>query len=169
MIDGARTFCHFCAGRLERRQIDGRERLFCPACQRPIYENPIPAVCIVLMDADGRLLLVKRGVAPKAGMWCLPGGFIETDETPEQAALRELREETGLVGRIDTLLGVTTTPGTFYKAILVVGYRVTTASGRPRAGDDATDVAFFHPDHLPDIAFDSHRSLIRHARSVRCP
>lgn len=166
MVADPQTFCHFCAARLVHRQIDGRERLFCPECQRPIYENPIPAACTVLMDRVGRILLVKRGVAPKIGMWCLPGGFIETDETPEQAALRELREETGLDGRIRTLVGATTIPSRLHTAILMIGYLVTTYSGRPRPGDDATDVRFFSPDHLPEIPFDSHRSFIRRCLSM---
>jgi ADP-ribose pyrophosphatase YjhB (NUDIX family) len=121
----------------------------------------VPAACTVLIDDRHRLLLVKRRVAPKAGMWCLPGGFVESGEKPEQAAVRELREETGLAGRINALIGVTTSPGTFYKSILLLGYLVTCFSGSPVAGDDASDVKFFDINHLPDIAFESHQSFIR--------
>jgi ADP-ribose pyrophosphatase YjhB (NUDIX family) len=156
-----KQFCHFCASPLESRHVEGRNRLFCSTCQTPIYENPVPVACVVLVDEHNRILLVKRGVEPKQGMWCLPGGFIETDETPEQAAIRELKEETGLTGRINTLIGVTTTPGTLYKSILMVGYLVTHFSGSAAAGDDAVDVSFFSKDVLPELAFDSHRLFIR--------
>lgn len=115
----------------------------------------------MLIDDRQHLLLVKRGVAPKKGLWCLPGGFIECGETPEQAAVRELHEETGLTGRINTLIGTTTSPGTLYKSILVICYLVTHFSGSAMAGDDASTVAFFKNDQLPEIAFETHRSFIR--------
>lgn len=144
-------------------------RLYCPDCHTPIYENPVPAACVVLIDDQNRLLLVKRRVAPKQGMWCLPGGFVETGETPERAAVRELQEETGLTGRINTLIGVTTSPGTLYESILMIGYLITCFSGSPMAGDDASDVDFFDNDHLPDIAFESHWSFIRLYHSTLAP
>ena len=154
-------FCHFCSHPLEQRHIEGRMRLYCAACRQPIYENPVPAACVVLIDNQQRLLLVKRNVPPKAGQWCLPGGFVECGETTEQAALRELLEETGLTGRINALIGVTTSPGSLYKSILLVGYLVTHFSGSAKAGDDASAVAFFGRDYLPGIAFESHQAFIR--------
>ena len=141
-------------------------RLYCTRCQRPIYENPVPAACVVLVDDQQRLLLVKRRVAPKQGMWCLPGGFVECGETPEQAAMRELQEETGLTGRINTLIGVTASPGTRYQSILLIGYLVTCYSGSAVAGDDASDVDFFDKKNSPDIAFESHQSFIRICYSI---
>jgi ADP-ribose pyrophosphatase YjhB (NUDIX family) len=156
-----KTFCHFCSHPLEQRHIEGHLRLYCAECEQTLYENPVPAACVVLVDNRQRILLVRRNVPPKKGQWCLPGGFIECGETTEQAALRELQEETGLAGRINTLIGVTTSPGTFYKSILLVGYLVTSFSGSIEAGDDASAVAFFGRDHLPEIAFESHRAFIR--------
>ena len=154
-------FCHFCSNALVQRHVEGRTRLYCENCQLPIYENPVPAACVVLIDNQQRILLVKRSVDPKKGQWCLPGGFIECGETTEQAARRELREETGLNGQINALIGVTTSPGTLYKSILLVGYLVTHFSGLAQAGDDASDLAFFNRNDLPEIAFESHRSFIR--------
>ena len=136
-------------------------RQFCTSCNTPIYDNPVPAACVVLVDEREHLLLVKRNVAPKQGMWCLPGGFIEVDETPEAAALRELKEETGLCGRIHSLIGITTSPGSLYSAILMVGFLVTHFSGAAVAGDDASAVAFFDRHRLPQIAFESHQAFIR--------
>jgi ADP-ribose pyrophosphatase YjhB (NUDIX family) len=107
------------------------------------------------------VLLVKRSVEPKKGLWCLPGGFMELGETPEQAALRELKEETGLAGRIEMLLGVYANPSVIYHTVLMVGYLVKSYSGTLIAGDDADDAAFFHYDRLPEIAFESHINFMR--------
>ena len=162
-------FCHRCSGPLNRRHIEGRMRLFCRVCRAPVYQNPVPAARTVVVDDRNRILLVKRGIAPKQGMWCLPGGFVECGETPEQAAVRELKEETGLTGRIHTLIGVTTSPGTLYESILMIGYLVTQFSGSATAGDDASDVSFFENGQLPDIAFESHQSFIRLYGSTLAP
>ncbi len=156
-----KSFCHFCGTSLSLKFVEDRERLFCERCSEPIYENPVPATAVVVVDQTGNLVLVKRGVDPKKGYWCLPGGFMEIGETPEQGALRELKEETGLSGKIDRLLGVTAAASDLYNTVLMVGYLVHEYSGRLIGGGDATEVAYFHPDKLPEIAFKSHRDFIR--------
>ena len=155
-----KSHCHFCGQPLTHKFIEGRQRLYCAACLRPIYENPIPATCIVTINAHDQVLLVKRSVPPEMGQWCLPGGFIELGEAPEEAALRELAEETGLTGVIDTFLGVYASPSSRYDSVLVLGYVITDFQGVARAGDDASDVRWFPAEHLPRIAFDSHRRFL---------
>jgi len=158
-----KQFCHVCGNRLTERHWEGKVRPFCSQCQLPVYENPVPASAIVVVDKGTRLLLVKRNVDPKKGYWSLPGGFMELFETPESSALRELEEETGLTGAIDTLLGVKANNSDRYGTVLIVGYLVTDYSGNLTPGDDAEEVAFFHPDSLPEIAFSSHDHFIRTA------
>lgn len=156
-----KKFCPYCGGALAKKWWEGAERLFCDSCQEAIYENPVPATCLVVVDDLKQILLVKRSVAPQVGKWCLPGGFMELGETPEKAALRELKEETALEGRIDTLLGVTTSRGDQYAMVLLIGYLVTQFTGRPMAGDDAAAVKFFPISKLPEVAFSTHRNFIR--------
>ena len=156
-----KKFCYYCGVELTKKIFEGSLRLFCDRCNEPLYENPIPASCLVVVDARERILLVKRSVAPKKGFWCLPGGFMELGETPEKAALRELKEETGLSGQIDMLLGVSSNPSTQYHTVLMVGYLVKNYTGALIPGDDADDVACFNYDELPEIAFESHASFIR--------
>ena len=158
-----KTHCYYCGHALTHRFIDGRERLYCPACLQPIYENPVPATCTVVVNAAKQVILVKRAVEPKIGQWCLPGGFIELNEPPEQSALRELAEETGLAGSIQALLGVRTTPSVLYHSVLMVGYLITDFHGRIKPGDDASDVRWFSLDDPPSIAFDSHRRFLDQA------
>jgi 8-oxo-dGTP diphosphatase len=156
-----KLFCPYCGLRLIELFHENRNRLFCTHCNDPIYENPIPAACLVVTDDQGLVLLVQRSVEPQRGLWCLPGGFIELGESPESAALRELYEETGLTGQIHKLLGVTTNPSRLYDSVLLVGYWVTAFSGNLIAGDDASDAAYFPPCSLPEIAFESHLKFIR--------
>ena len=152
------TYCPRCAARLTEKHLEGRERLYCEDCRMPVYKNPVPATCVVAADARQQILLVKRNVAPKVGQWCLPGGFMELGESPEQAALRE---QIGLKGKIEWLLGVTTHPSETVDTVLMIGYFVSGITGEPIPGDDASQVAWFHPDRMPKVAFQSHRHFIR--------
>ena len=156
-----KKYCPYCKTGLVEKFCEGALRRYCSRCNEPIYENPLPATCLVVVDNKDRVLLVKRSVAPKKGFWCLPGGFMELGETPEKAALRELKEETGLTGRIDMLLGVSSNPSAQYHTVLMAGYLVKSYSGSLIAGDDAIDTAYFHYNELPEIAFESHASFIR--------
>lgn len=132
-------------------------------CEHPIYENPVPASAIVVIDPASRLLLTKRSVDPKKGLWCLPGGFMELAEAPEESALRELHEETGISGVIRSLLGVRSNHSDRYGTVLIVGYLITDYSGALTPGDDAEEADFFTPDGLPEIAFESHEFFIEAA------
>ena len=156
-----KRYCPYCGQPTDRRLWEGMIRRFCCQCGVPIYDNPVPAVCAVVCDDKGRILLVKRKVDPKKGEWCLPGGFMELGESPEAAVLRELVEETGLVGEVTGLIGVKSTTNRIYHTVLVVGYRVTATSNRITPGDDALAVDWFAPRQLPPIAFGSHRSFIK--------
>ncbi len=158
-----KRFCHVCGNPLIQKAWEGRLRPFCPQCGLPVYENPVPASAVVVVNKDADILLTKRNIEPKKGYWCLAGGFMELSETPEESALRELKEETGLTGTIRTLLGVKTNNSDRYETVLIMGYLVTDYSGDLVPGDDAEAAAFFHHQQLPEIAFDSHAYFIRTA------
>ncbi|MDX2439297.1 MAG: NUDIX hydrolase [Desulfobacterales bacterium] len=156
-----KTNCLYCGAQLSEKLLEGTVRLFCESCREPVYENPVPATCLVVVDDKKRLFLVKRSVEPKKGFWCLPGGFMELGETPEQGALRELKEETDLTGHIGMLLGVTSNHSDKYNTVLMIGYLIENYIGTPKAGDDASDIACFDFDNLPEVAFESHKKFIR--------
>jgi len=153
-------FCSICGSKLSEKQMDGRVRKYCENCKSPVYENPIPATAAVCFDESGRLLLVKRGVEPKIGEWCLPGGFLEIDETPEEGCLRELKEETGLSGEIISFAYNQRSPSPFYSAVIVMGYEIRITGGGIQSGDDATNAGFFELGELPEIAFQSHINIL---------
>jgi 8-oxo-dGTP diphosphatase len=156
-----KTHCHYCGSPLGNRHVDGRRRLYCSTCAIPLYENPVPATAVVVVNGTSDVLMVKRNVAPKMGHWCLPGGFMELGESPETAALRELLEEAGVDGRIDRLLGVVSSPSPRYHTVLMVGYLVKQYRGTPAPGDDADAAAFWPLAALPPIAFNSHAEFLR--------
>ena len=99
----------------------------------------IPCVGAVIKDRDGRLLLIKRGHEPGAGLWSLPGGRIEPGESHEQAVAREVLEETGLVVACGRLLGTAELPGLPGAVIDVSDYLAVVTGGELAPGDDAAD------------------------------
>ena len=155
-----KRFCFYCGNRLIEKSFLKRSHPYCQACDRIHYENPLPAVAALVLNEEKKLLLVKRAVEPAKGKWCLPGGFIEIDESIEEAVLRELREETGIEGTIKGLVDFFSQRSSLYGALLIFGYSVTIHGGELRAGDDAEEVGFFDLDDLPPIAFLSHQQLI---------
>ncbi|MBM3324643.1 MAG: NUDIX hydrolase [Calditrichaeota bacterium] len=157
-MDGAR-YCTVCGGVLDRVEIEERSRSVCGACGRIHYVNPIPSVVAVL-EQEGKVLLVQRAVQPGKGYWCLPGGFIETGETAQDAIAREVREETGLECRPLELLDVCSDLGGFYGDILVVCFRAEALGGELKAGDDAMSLDFFPADNVPRLAFPCHRRFL---------
>ena len=86
---------------------------------------------------------------------------MELGETPEHAALRELKEETGLSGQIQMLLGVTSNTSSQYHTVLMVGYLIKKYSGVLEPGVDASDAAYFNYEEIPEVAFQSHMKFIR--------
>jgi 8-oxo-dGTP diphosphatase len=141
--------------------VGDRPREVCSVCGEIFYQNPLPAAAALVLDDERRVLLVKRGIAPNKGDWCLPIGFAETDETIAQAALRELREETGVVGRVLRLIDADSWKGAYYGELLVVTFEVEKVSGTETPGDDADALAYFAIDQLPPLAFPSNEKAIR--------
>ncbi len=112
----------------------------------------IPCVGAVIKDPAGRLLLIKRGHEPGAGLWSLPGGRIEPGETDQQAVAREVLEETNLTVECRHLLGTAELPGPDGTVIDVSDYLAVVTGGELAAGDDAADarwVAAADLDSLP--------------------
>jgi 8-oxo-dGTP diphosphatase len=134
------------------------------------YDYPRPAVTvdvvIVTREANPRVLLIRRKHAPFAGMWALPGGFVDMDESLEAAARRELFEETGVRAARLEQLHTFGDPGRDPRGRTIsVAYlaQVSRARLKPRAADDAAEVAWHSLRSPPRLAFD-HRKIVAHAR-----
>ena len=153
-------YCGTCGRKLEQCDDGERDRPYCADCRRFYYRNPLPAACCFVQREDGALLFAERGVEPCKGMWSLPGGFIEVGETTEEAALRELHEETGLRAQGLRLLGVSSKQGSVTEGIIVIGYIVEGWSGEPCADSDVASLRFFTKEERPRLAFSVHRHLL---------
>jgi 8-oxo-dGTP diphosphatase len=129
------------------------------------YPKPlvtVDAVIFALRDDDLQVLLVKRKHSPFEGMWAIPGGFVEMDETLEAAARRELQEETGLTDVSLEQLYTFGDPGRDPRgrSITVAYFAAVPAGGAvARAGDDAAEASWWSIYDLPPLAFDHDKIL----------
>ncbi len=132
----------------------------CPNCGKRVYvyQNPFPTVDLII-ERQGEVLLIKRLKEPK--MWALPGGFCEYGESLEEAALREAKEETGLVVELVEQFYTYSEPWRDPRQ-----HNITTVfiarpkGGNLKAGDDAEEARFFPLEELPpELAFDHKRIL----------
>ena len=130
----------------------GRQRAVCPNCGWIHFADPKVAAA-VLLEQDGRVLLVRRVNEPFRGMWTLPAGFVDADEDPARAAERECLEETGLTVRVSAVLDVIAGREHPRGADFVIVYRGEVVSGELQAADDADQAGWFGPDELPELAF----------------
>lgn len=129
----------------------------CPHCGR--FANRGVSIDAVIIKGS-QVLLVKRGVDPFKGFWATPGGFVEWDESAQQAVTREVMEETGLTVTNADLVGAYSDPDRHPKQVINLLHVVGVADGTPVAGDDADDVQWFELDDLPaELAFDHKQNI----------
>jgi ADP-ribose pyrophosphatase YjhB (NUDIX family)/predicted N-acetyltransferase YhbS len=133
------------------------------------YLNPTVAAG-TLVEEGGRVVLVRRKAEPRAGYWGLPAGYVEADESAEDAAIRETLEEVGLHVEVDDLLGVYSFGDELQRRGVLILYAAHAVGGVLQAGDDAAEAAFFAPDELPpddQLAFLTHRQALHEWRRAR--
>jgi ADP-ribose pyrophosphatase YjhB (NUDIX family) len=134
-----------------RTQLEHADRsVRCPSCGLEEYANPAPTVSALIRDERGRILLARRAHDPGAGLWDLPGGFMDQGEEPLETLRRELREETGLAVEPGDFLGALPdrygedgpwTVNFYWDARL--------APGEPQPADDVAELVWFPADALP--------------------
>lgn len=159
-------FCAACGAPV----VDEGGRFRCERCGRRSYLNS-KAAAGGLVVRDGRVLLVRRKFEPFKDWWDIPGGFLETGEHPNDAVVREVREETGLEVRPTELVGIymdkygdgpdaDDTMNLYYVAEIV--------GGAEQPGDDAVELGWFRPDALPEnVAFETGRAVLADWRAGR--
>ena len=148
-------YCPRCRTEMVDKEAFDRVRRVCPECRFVQFIDPKVSAAVLALTGDNRVVLVRWAVDPAQGSWCLPGGFIEIGETPQQAAGRECQEESGFDVAIDRLVDV------FYYedyrgSWILILYQGKITGGSAQPGDDVQEVGLFGPDDLPEnLAFDS--------------
>jgi len=153
------TYCPICGHTLGWREVGGRLRQACDNCGYVHYVNPVPAVGI-LIEMDGGVVLIRRGQPPHQGEWTLPSGFIEADESAEEAAVREAEEETGLKVEIIEMAGINSFPEGPPTSGIIIFYRAKPVGGTLQGGDDASEARVFQPGEMPRLPFRTHREIM---------
>ena len=143
-------YCYQCGNELELQFVDHREREVCSSCGW-VYYVQLKVGAAVIIEQDNKLLLLQRAHEPWVGSWMIPAGYIEADEDPQDAAKREVFEETGLNVELGDLVK------TYYfdddprgNGVAFV-YRTTNISGEINLNGEATDARYFAHDEIPSF------------------
>lgn len=156
-------YCPVCTTPLEIKDVFGTKRPACPHCEHVVYHDPkVAATCIV--ERGGRILMIRRALQPEIGRWCMPGGYVDRGEVVEEAAAREVLEETGLVVSVGHLVGLFSEKD---HPVIVAAFAATETGGALRAGPEAQEVGFFSQEDLPPLAFPRDVQILEQWREQR--
>lgn len=156
------TYCPLCGAPLADKSKFGRVRRACRYCGFIHFADPKVAVAALVSDGD-RVLLVRRAAVPRIGFWALPAGYMDADELPDEAVVREVSEETGLTIRVLGLHGVAPLAGWAERRGVLLLYAAEPVAGEIAAADDVSEVAWFTREAIPwdELAFESTAQFLR--------
>ena len=155
-------YCPSCATALSTKEVFGQERPVCPKCGRIIYYDPkVAVVCVV--PRHGKVLMILRATDQGYGLWGLPGGYVDRGEIVEQAAAREVWEETGLKVELGKLIGLFSESG---NPVIVAVFAANEMGGELVPGPEALDVGFFPVNDLPELAFPRDQEVLSKWQSM---
>jgi ADP-ribose pyrophosphatase YjhB (NUDIX family) len=142
---------------LEPRRLEDRDLEACPRCDFVLWHDPKVVTIVVVENDRGEVVAGRRGIEPGYGLWCLPGGFVNDDEHPAEAAARECREEICVEVEIVGLLGVYHIRKRDAPSMVGIAYHARLLSGAaPAAGSEMLEVTSFPRHRVPELAFSSH-------------
>lgn len=154
-------YCPLCGTPFEQELVVQKTRPLCPSCGYVFYRNPYPTVSVLVINKD-KILLGKRLAEPGKGKWALPSGYIEFEDDFLTAAIREVKEETGLEIEILSILNVQSAflPTDYH--FLSIYLLAEAIGGNVSSNDDLEDVGWFsRSEPLPEMAFAPDVNLIQ--------
>ena len=167
MSDSTYTYCPICAAHLVEKCIVTTLRPTCPACGFILFLAPM-LVAVVVVRHKGKFLLGRRTIDPGKGMWSFFGGYVDRGEKVEDAALREVKEETNLDVQLEGLIGIYSEQGDSH--VLVV-YQASIieceANVLVAQSEEVSELAFFTWEELPALAFPVDRHILNDWRQMQ--
>src|SRR5947199_977207 len=146
-------YCPMCAASLIEKHIYNGQRLTCPACGFILFLEP-KLVTVVVIQHEGKVLLGRRNMEPARGLWSFISGYVDRGEKIEEAAIREVKEETNLDVQLEGLIGIYSERGEPHLLIVyqasVSHDQVNTMAGQ---AEEVSELAFFPLENLPPLAF----------------
>ena len=156
-------YCSGCGAILEAQEAAGRLRPVCSQCGRVVFYDP-KVVAVTVVERESKVLMVRRAGDPGYGLWSVPGGYVDQGEVVEKAAAREVAEETGLLVKIDGLVGLFSEAG---NPVIVAAFTGVETGGALQAGPETLAVDFFDLDALPPLAFPRDSRMLQRWRQNR--
>ncbi len=159
------VYCPICATPLVEKHIYSAHRLVCPACTFIHFLEP-KVVTVVVLQYEGKFLLGRRNIDPAKGRWSFISGYMERGEKVEEAAMREVKEETNLDVQLEQLIGVYSERGNPH---VVIAFRASVLNNDISAMlaqlDEVSELAFFALDQIPTLAFPTDQQILH---DVQC-
>ncbi len=153
-------YCFQCGSKLEVRHMELHDREVCPACGW-VYYAQLKVGAAVLIEQDGRLLLLRRSYEPWTGTWMTPAGYVEADEDPRNAAIREVYEETGLEVELGELFDVYYFDDDPRGNGVTFVYLAEKISGEIRINGESSIAKYFHWREIPaELSKGAHDKMI---------
>ena len=150
------NFCQQCGQRLAHKRFENRERPYCPGCGYVVFLDPKIAA-VVLVWTEGKLVLVRLDMEPALGRWSFPAGYVDRGEVVEDAAIREVKEETGLEVSLNGLVGLYSAEDS--RVVLAV-YSANVVGGDLQPGPEVQEVALFDLGELPPLPFPHYDQIL---------
>jgi 8-oxo-dGTP diphosphatase len=164
---GLYKYCPLCGTQLAQREIAGKQRPACSNCGFVKFRNPVPGV-VVVIEQEGNVLLGKRRGGYGEGKWGLPQGYVEFDEDFLSAAIREVKEETGLNVEIRSILNVVSNLLSSRLHTLAIVLLAGVVGGELCAADDMERLEWVPMSGpLPDMAFEADEHIIERYQTMQ--
>ena len=143
-------YCYQCGKSLSYKNIDNNNIPYCDKCERVFYSDP-KLVVVVLVEHNSKLVLIKRSFEPAMGKWCFPSGYVNKGEKVEKAAIREVKEETGLDIKINQFIGLYSSDN---NPVIIAAFSAKPIGGKLYSGYETDAVDLIEIDSLSEFPFE---------------